>query len=465
MPQSRLIRFGTCLTMLFTLTHCGSNSGSTPSTAGGGSSSSTGGTSITNSTGGATSSAGGTTTAAGGATSAVGGTTSAAGGVTGATGGSQPSGGSVATGGSKTSAGGSGGTGGSASTSSSKPTGGSSSTGGSAATGGSKTSAGGSGGTGGSVATGGSVVTGGSVATGGSSSVVDCKGQALAKSGDTATASGQYLNLGDMRLINNRWGSDYLNCGGTNMSVSIGSDKSLAWTFNRPDCDTAATNADPDYPEVEFGVAPFGTAKDGNGKPLLTTPDCSSTTLLPKQIKDITSASIVLTSYNINLQNPGCGCTTSGSVTTCDCSWNLNFEFWLSNNNPATTTDPGVYAEIIGFFGWQKNRWPCDKSGNVSSGGANYNLCHQSDSWHTGSPHWRYWQFNDGNSSQTSFNGTVDIKAFLSWLVSNGGVSQDLWLTRIEVGTEIDDTTQGSVKLNNVAFEINGTTKTPQFGQ
>jgi hypothetical protein len=296
---------------------------------------------------------------------------------------------------------------------------------------------------------------------------VDCKGQALAKPGDRVSTSGQYLNLGDMRLIDNKWGSDALNCSGTTMNVFVNSDKTLGWDFNRPNCDTANSNADPDYPEIEFGVAPFGTAKDGNGKPLLTTPSCSSTTLLPKQIKDITSASIQLTNYSISLANPSCGCTTSGSppVTTCDCSWNLNFEFWLSQNNPLTTSDPGVYAEIIGFYGWERNRWACDKTGNMTSAGTSYNLCHQSDSWHTGSPHWRYWQFNAGSSPNTSFNGTVDIKAFLSWLVSNGGVSQDLWLTRIEVGTEIDDLTQGSVKLNNVAFEINGTTKTPQFGQ
>jgi hypothetical protein len=35
----------------------------------------------------------------------------------------------------------------------------------------------------------------------------------------------------------------------------------------------------------------------------------------------------------------------------------------------------------------------------------------------------------------------------------------DLWLARIEVGSEIDDSTSGSVKLKNISFEVNGTSK------
>src|SRR5664279_2074439 len=292
-----------------------------------------------------------------------------------------------------------------------------------------------------------------------------CKGQSLAKPGDRVSTSGQYLNLGDMRLIDNRWGSDALSCAATTLDVWANTDKSLAWDFNRPDCDTKATNADPDYPEIEFGVAPFGT---GNDASLLTSPSCSSTTLLPLQIKDITSASIQLTNYNISLQNPGCGCTTTGTTTTCTCSWNLNFEFWLSQDNPLTNPNPVVYAEVIGFYGWETNRWPCDKTltgKTLTSANDSYFLCHQSDTWHTGTPHWRYWQFWDNNGPQTSFNGKVDIKAFLDWLVANYGISTNLWVTRFEVGTEIDDLTAGSVKLNNVAFEINGTSKSPQFAQ
>jgi hypothetical protein len=99
----------------------------------------------------------------------------------------------------------------------------------------------------------------------------------------------------------------------------------------------------------------------------------------------------------------------------------------------------------------------------VTSASDTYKLCHQSNTWHTGTPHWRYFQFNDNSGSLSTFNGTFDVMPFINYLVSNWAVSKDLWLTRIEVGTEIDDNTAGSVSLKNVAFSINGTTKSPQF--
>jgi hypothetical protein len=52
--------------------------------------------------------------------------------------------------------------------------------------------------------------------------------------------------------------------------------------------------------------------------------------------------------------------------------WDNNVEFWISKNDPRTSTDGGVYAEIIMFTGWHASRlqqtvgWPCDKSGSVT---------------------------------------------------------------------------------------------------
>jgi hypothetical protein len=40
-----------------------------------------------------------------------------------------------------------------------------------------------------------------------------------------------------------------------------------------------------------------------------------------------------------------------------------------------------------------------------------------------------------------------------------------MWLTRIEVGTEVDDNTQGTGKIKNLTFEINGTAKSAQFAK
>ena len=136
------------------------------------------------------------------------------------------------------------GTGGSSSTGGTTGTGGSSATGGSNGTGGSHT--GGSTGTGGTSSTGGSTGTGGTSSTGGTTgtggnpgtggTVVDQGGMPLAKPGATTSTTKAYLNLGDMRLINNRWGSDALGCCGPNQTVFVNSDKTIGWTFNRGNC-------------------------------------------------------------------------------------------------------------------------------------------------------------------------------------------------------------------------------------
>ena len=63
---------------------------------------------------------------------------------------------------------------------------------------------------------------------------MDQDGVPLGKAGDTTSTSKKYINLGDMRLINNRWGSDALGCNGTQQSVTVNSDKSVGWTFTRP---------------------------------------------------------------------------------------------------------------------------------------------------------------------------------------------------------------------------------------
>ena len=273
----------------------------------------------------------------------------------------------------------------------------------------------------------------------------------LAKAGDTTSTSKKYLNLGDMRLINNRWGSDALDCNGTQQSVMVNSDKTVGWMFNRPACGGA--RGDPDFPEVEFGVAPFGTTSS-----LLTTPAFSSTTLLPIQLKDLQSASVNIDNFFISV---------SGSSPY----WDNNVEFWISKNNPRTSTDGGVYAEIIMFTGWQASRlqqtvgWPCDKSGTVTAGTTSYNLCHQSDDWSSG--HWRFFNFNINQGPFSSWTGKMDVKALLDFVRSKySGFTDTMWLTRIEVGTEVDDNTSGTAqRIKNLTFEVNGQNRSFEFAR
>jgi hypothetical protein len=441
MPRSRLILASSCLAALFSFARCAAPSSSGPPSGTGGDSS----------TGGTTGAGGSSPT---GGSTGTGGTTSSTGGSTG-TGGTTGAGGTVSTGGT-TGKGGSNGSGGAG-------TGGTSSTGGTT-------------GAGGTVSTGGTTGTGGSPGTGGTT--VDQGGVALATvnsgclSGDPPTgpnppSSPYYFNLGDMRLINNRWGSDALGCTGTTESVCINTDGTFGWKFNRPAC--GGKRADPDFPEVEFGVAPFGNTSSN-----LTSPPFSSTTLLPIQLSALNSATLDLSNYNTTI--------TSGNTSY----WDSNFEFWISREDPTKNANAGVYAEIIMFLGYEAGRtnssatpeagWTCESNhtGTVNAGGATFNLCHQSDTW--ANSQWRFFNFNLSNAPQNNFNQTVDIKAILSWVMSNygtstatsgggmGSFSNSMYLTRIEVGTEIDDSTAGSVQISNLTFNINGTSKSATFG-
>jgi hypothetical protein len=382
----------------------------------------------------------------------TGGQATSEGGSSGGAGGSAQNGGSSGAAGAPSSTGGAKATGGSTPGGSSNGgAGGSNPTGGTKATGGTSPGGGSNGGVGGSSAGGaGGVSAGGS--PGGSSgdttpgtggTRADSSGIPLAKPGDSTTTTRSYLNLGDMRLINNRWGADARNCKDATYKIFVANDGSIGYDFNRPAC--GGDKGYPDYPEVEFGVAPFGTASKN-----LTSPPFSSTTLLPIQIKQLTSASVTIDNFNHNMQSSK--------------YWDSNFEFWISKQNPLTSADAGVYAEIIMFLAWNSDRmtlpvgWPCDKNGSVTAGGNNYSLCHQSDSWSNGQ--WRFFNFNVDNGPKNPFSTKADVKAILDYIMNKfSGFTPDMWLTRIEVGTEIDDNTVGTATIKNLTFEINGTSK------
>ncbi len=300
---------------------------------------------------------------------------------------------------------------------------------------------------------------GGSQGDGGSGPDLDAEGKPNAGPGAMSSVPQDYLRIGEIRILNNNWGSAELGCSQqvSSMSIFIEQDKSFGWTFSRADCDTADARNKPDFPQIEFGVHPFGP-----GSNLATSPDHSSTTLLPKQIKDIQSASVNVKNLQAMMEQTE--------------SWNITFEFWLSERNPLEP-NPGVYAELMTFWGWQPNRWPDSGEmpgpiGNgggqeVSSGGKNYKLWVQDDGWAKQDKWpqgWRYFQFRDAGGSNNSFNGTLDVKAFLDYLVNTRGYSPDLWVTRLEVGSEIDDNTRGTVKMQGVTFEVNGQSRSEVIG-
>jgi hypothetical protein len=418
MTSSAILRVGTCFATLVAFVGCSSSSPPNTSSGNGGSNSSGSGGSNSSGSGGSNNNTGGSNNnGSGGSNSNTGGSNNS-----GSGGSNSNSGGTI---------GSSGGSNGS---------GGNKGSGGTTASGGSNGSSGGStGSSGGSTGSG----------SGGTSGNVDQGGVALAKSGDSTSTTSAYLNLGDMRLINNRWGSDGLNCSSTMQSVFVNPDKTIGWKFTRGNC--GESNHDhPDFPEVEFGVAPFGMTSS-----LRNTPAFSSTKLLPIQISSLNSASVNIDTFNISFTNPT--------------FWDANFEFWISKKDPTTNADAGVYAEIITFVGWENGRqssgnggWPCTTSGTVPN--TQFQLCHQSDSWGSG---WRFFNFTNGSatgSGTMNFSGKVDIKAILDYVKSKySGFTNDMWLTRVEIGTEIDDNTAGQAGIKNLTFEINGTSKSIQL--
>ena len=63
------------------------------------------------------------------------------------------------------------------------------------------------------------------------------------------------------------------------------------------------------------------------------------------------------------------------------------------------------------------------------------------------------------NGPLTNYSGTIDAKVLTDWVVNNFGLSRDLWVTRYEIGSEIDDNTAGSVRIRNLTFSVNNTAK------
>ena len=82
---------------------------------------------------------------------------------------------------------------------------------------------------------------------------------ANSKKGVESTVSLAYFKMGDMRLINNDWGSRAKGCN-SSYKIFIKTDGSFGWEFNRGACGGGGSS--PDFPEIEFGIHPFGKSKN-----------------------------------------------------------------------------------------------------------------------------------------------------------------------------------------------------------
>lgn len=255
----------------------------------------------------------------------------------------------------------------------------------------------------------------------------------------TAPASSKvpsdYFVLGEARLLNNNWGAQQLGCKAP-YEIFVNADKTFGWKWDRASTKCGGNKSKPDYPEVEFGMHPFGVSQQ-----LITSPDYSSTTILPIQVKNVTSASVKIEGLSI--------------TTTADAAWNMNFEMWLCEQHPATGTHTTAYGETMNWFGWSSDQYNWNGVIGSLEAGQSYDLMHSDDHWPAGqAQQWKYRQYRL-KSSTRQFNGTVDVKKILDHLVGLGW-PKDLWIARFEVGTELDDGSAGTVTMKKITFEVNG---------
>jgi hypothetical protein len=251
----------------------------------------------------------------------------------------------------------------------------------------------------------------------------------------SSKVSSDYFVLGEARLLNNNWGAQALGCKAA-YEIFVNADKTFGWKWDRASTKCGGDKSKPDYPEVEFGMHPFGVSQQ-----LITSPDYSSTTILPIQVKDVTSASVKIEGLSI--------------VTTSDAAWNMNFELWFSEQHPATGTHTTAYGETMNWFGWSSDQYNWNGVLGSLEAGQSYDLFHSDDHWPAGqAQQWKYRQYRLKNPSK-QFNGTVDVKKILEHLVGEGWPSS-LWIARFEVGTELDDGSAGTVTMKKITFEVNG---------
>ncbi len=243
------------------------------------------------------------------------------------------------------------------------------------------------------------------------------------------------LSMGAFTLVNNTWGSDAIGCD-TEYEIFVETNSQFGWEFERGNCQDNFES--PDFPTVEFGASPF------NG---LTK---STTDLLPIQIKDITSASIIVDSLHLALEKVGV--------------WNISFGLWLTKNDPTQSSSPEPQLNLMVLWGWQNGRWPCDVAYRASefndqltidAGDQSYTLCHHSNA--IGSQN--YIEFDANSGPQTTLNERLDIAEIVLWTIENAGYSDEYWLSRVEVGTEIGDNSSGTVTIQNITVEVNGDSK------
>jgi len=240
----------------------------------------------------------------------------------------------------------------------------------------------------------------------------------------TTSCDSTALNLGEMQLLTNEW-TDPL----ADTCVFLDVAGNFGWKWTRGATGAGDHPTYPNYPELEFGINPWN--KEGLDK--------STTTLLPIQLKDITSASMTVDVFtDVGANNTG---------------WNLAFELWLADKNPALGA-ANPKGEIMVFLSNWPGYYPAnpETQQTLNDGNHDYKLYVSSDNWGT----WGYYRQYRLDTHDGKFSGKLDIGKFLKHYVEDEHWDANLWLTRFELGNEVYQNSGGTTTIKNVSFEVNG---------
>jgi hypothetical protein len=217
------------------------------------------------------------------------------------------------------------------------------------------------------------------------------------------------FRFNEFLLSNNVWGKgDEENYEQCIYYESINNQTEIGWNWDWPGNGNVRA-----YPEIIFGLKPWSSE--------------STSTLLPARIN----------SNQITLKY-------SGTVSAIG-QWNLAFDIWLTNS--ITPTPENVTHEIMIWMHKTNSISPAGTNrGTITIGEDNFDL------W-VSENHNNSWTYIAFVSDTTRLSATLDLNAFMDYLISNDYVAADLFISGIEFGTEIFEGI-GNIKLSEYNVEV-----------
>jgi hypothetical protein len=230
--------------------------------------------------------------------------------------------------------------------------------------------------------------------------------------------TGQYdtIEVGDgFLLLSNMWATTEK----TTQEIRLYEDGSYSWGWQRG----ASGVNDPNYPEVIYGVKPWGQGLDGLA--------------LPIQLKNISSLQMELDfDYEVTKETGW---------------WGVIIEFCLTSEKPTLGNDLSgkIVDEVMIYLDWQGD--PIEAPAIIESGDYSYTAGY-TDDW--GSGKWRFTQCRINEKG--SIPEEIDLKLFLDYIKSSYSRDGELWLCAVEFGMMYYDQTAGWGLVKKFDLVING---------